>query len=72
MLEKLYFDGPVYLYHGMKDTDVPYNLSIDIMNNIVGTKNINLLLNKEAGHRLSEDIHLKTIVDIIEKIKVQI
>ena len=65
--ESLNFNGPVYLYHGMADNDVPYNLSIDIMKKIVGTQNINLLLNKEAGHRLSEAKQLKTIIDIIEK-----
>ena len=67
--ENLYFDGPVYLYHGMADTDVPYTLSIDIMKNIVGTQNVNLLLDKEAGHRLSEAKQLKTIIGIIEKMR---
>ena len=67
--EDLHFDGPVYLYHGMADTDVPYTLSIDIMKNIVGTQNVKLLLDKEAGHRLSEDNQLKIIIDIIEKMR---
>ena len=39
------------------------------MKNIVGTQNINLLLDKEAGHRLSESRQLKTIIYIIEKMK---
>ncbi len=69
--QNLYFDGPVYLYHGMGDTDVPYTLSIDIMKNIVGTQNVNLLLDKEAGHRLSEESQLKTIINIINEIKTQ-
>ena len=69
--ENLYFNGPVYLYHGMADTDVPYSLSIDIVKNIVGTKNVNLLLDKEAGHRLSEERQLKTIINIINKVKTQ-
>ena len=67
--ENLYFDGPVYLYHGMADTDVPYTLSIEIMKNIVGTQNIKLLLDKGAGHRLSEASQLKIIIDIIEKMR---
>ena len=67
--EDLHFDGPVYLYHGMADTDVPYTLSIDIMKNIVGTQNVKLLLDKEAGHRLSEANQLKIIIDIIEKMR---
>ena len=65
--ENLYFDGPIYLYHGMADNDVPYTLSINIMKNIVGTQNVNLLLDKDAGHRLSETKQIKNIIDIIEK-----
>ena len=67
--EDLHFEGPVYLYHGMADTDVPYTLSIDIMKNIVGTQNVKLLLDKEAGHRLSEANQLKIITDILEKMR---
>ena len=67
--EDLHFDGPVCLYHGMADRDVPYTLSIDIMKNIVGTQNVKLLLDKEAGHRLSEANQLKIIIDIIEKMR---
>ncbi len=66
--DNLYFDGPVYLYHGMADTDVPYRISLEITRNIIGTQNIKLLLDKDAGHRLSEANHLKTIINIIEKI----
>ena len=69
--ENLYFEGPVYLYHGMRDTEVPYTLSIDIIKNIVGTQNVNLLLDKEAGHRLSEKRQLKTIINIINVVKTQ-
>ena len=67
--EDLHFDGPVYLYHGMADNDVPYTLSIEIMKNIVGTQNVKLLLDKEAGHRLSEANQLKIIIDIIYKMR---
>ena len=66
--ENLNFNGPVYLYHGMADTDVPYNLSIEICKIISGSKNVNLLLDKKAGHRLSEDNQLKTIISIIERV----
>ena len=62
------FKGPVYLFHGMKDYDVPYTISIDIINNIIGSKNIRLLLDKEGGHRLSEINQLTTIKNIISEI----
>ena len=39
------------------------------MKNIVGTQNVKLLLDKEAGHRLSEANQLKIIIDIIEKMR---
>ena len=66
--EPIKFKGPVYLFHGMKDYDVPYTISIDIINNIIGSKNIRLLLEKEGGHRLSEINQLTTIKNIISEI----
>lgn len=66
--EPIKFKGPVYLFHGMKDCDVPYTISIDIINNIIGSKNIRLLLDKEGGHRLSEINQLSIIKNIINEI----
>ena len=66
------FNGPVYLYHGMADDAVPYDLSIKIIKNFTGTKDVKLLLEKDAGHRLSEIHQLKTITNIIEEIKIKI
>jgi pimeloyl-ACP methyl ester carboxylesterase len=66
--EPIKFKGPVYLFHGMKDYDVPYTISIDIINNIIGSKNIRLLLEKEGGHRLSDINQLTTIKNIISEI----
>ena len=70
--ENIYFNGPVYLYHGMADDAVPYDLSIKIINTFKSTKNIKLLLEKDAGHRLSETDQLKNITYIIEEIKQRI
>ena len=69
--ENLHFEGPVYLYHGMDDNDVSYELSIEITKKIIGTQNVNLLLDKKAGHRLSDTKQLKKIINIIEKVKNQ-
>jgi pimeloyl-ACP methyl ester carboxylesterase len=66
------FNGPVYLYHGMADDAVPYDLSIRIIKNFRGTKDIKLLLDKDAGHRLSETDQLKNITNIIEEIKTKL
>ena len=70
--ENINFKGPVYLYHGMKDLDVPYYVSIEIMKKIKGSKNIKLLLDKDAGHRLSDKHQLSTIIDIIKKVSLNI
>ena len=66
------FSGPVYLYHGMADDAVPYDLSIKIIKNFTGTKDVKLLLERDAGHRLSDIHQLKTITNIIEEIKIKI
>ena len=66
--DNIIFNGPVRLFHGMQDHDVPYNLSIDIMNKIKGSQDIKLLLDKKAGHRLSEKDELLTIVKLINDI----
>ena len=70
--ESIYFNGPVYLYHGMADNAVPYDLSIKIINTFKGTSDIKLLLDKDAGHRLSDIDQLKNIINIIEEIKTKI
>ena len=66
------FNGPVYLYHGMADNAVPYDLSIKIINTFKGNNDIKLLLEKDAEHRLSEIHQLKNITNIIEEIKIKI
>ena len=55
------------LYHGMQDTDVPYQLSTEISKKIIGTNNIKVLLEKNGGHRLSENNQLNTIVNLIKE-----
>ena len=67
MTDEINFKGPVFLYHGMKDLDVPYDLSIEISKKIVGNNEIRILLEKNAGHRLSEDNQLNTITSLIKQ-----
>jgi hypothetical protein len=52
----------------LQDTDVPYKLSTEISENIIGTNNIKILLEKNGGHRLSEDSQLNTIINLIKDI----
>ena len=68
--ESIHFTGPVYLYHGMADDAVPYDLSIRIINTFKGSNDIKLLLEKDAGHRLSEMHQLRNITKIIQEIKI--
>ena len=56
----------------MTDVAVPYDLSIRIIKTIKGTKDIKLLLDKDAGHRLSETDQLKNVTNMIEEIKTKI
>ena len=56
----------------MADDAVPYDLSIKIIKTFKGTKDIKLLLERDAGHRLSDIHQLKTITNIIEEIKIKI
>jgi pimeloyl-ACP methyl ester carboxylesterase len=54
LLEKTVpFDGPVRLIHGMKDPDVPWELSMVIADRLTST-DVELLLVKTGDHRLSE------------------
>ena len=72
LTKNITFNGPVYLYHGMADDAVPYDLSIKIIESFTETKDVKLLLERDAGHRLSDIHQLKTITNIIEEIKIKI
>ena len=65
--EDICFNGSVNIYHGIKDQDVPYKLSMEILNKIKCSQNVSLLLDKEAGHRLSEPNQLNRIIDILKR-----
>ena len=40
MNNKIYFEGNVFLYHGMKDVSVPFQESLLIAENIQSAKNV--------------------------------
>ena len=68
LMNNIKFNGHVYIFHGMQDHDVPYSLSFDIINKIKGSKKAKLLLDKNAGHRLSDISQLQTIKNIMHEV----
>jgi len=58
-------NAPVRLLHGTKDADVPYTLSIELMNAIT-SNDVALNLIKNADHRLSSPVNLKTTIDTLQ------
>ena len=53
----------------MKAYKSPQVFLVCKMKTLKGTKNIKLLIEKEAGHRLSETHQLKKIIGIIQEVK---
>ena len=51
----------------MKDEDVPYETSFKISDNIKGSSLIQIILEKNGGHRLSEINEIMTIKKLIEQ-----
>lgn len=63
---------PVRLIHGMKDSTVPYQVSLDLVNKLE-SKDVHVTLIKDGGHRLSDVDNLqfitKTLGNLIDKVK---
>ncbi|WPY00804.1 Alpha/beta hydrolase [Candidatus Trichorickettsia mobilis] len=60
-------DCPTHLIHGLKDLDVPYHISVKLMEKIAGDT-IVLKLVKDADHRLARSIDLEIIANSINEI----
>jgi pimeloyl-ACP methyl ester carboxylesterase len=56
---------PMTFFHGLNDTDVPYNLSLKLANKLPCTQ-IDVKLIKGADHRLSRDTDLAQIINEIK------
>jgi pimeloyl-ACP methyl ester carboxylesterase len=56
---------PVRLLHGMKDDDVPYNLSISLVQKIQ-SQDVQLQLIKDSDHRMSSDSDIRLITHVIK------
>lgn len=63
---------PVCLIHGMKDSDVPYQVSLDLVNQLE-SNDVHVTLIKDGGHRLSDVGSLqfitRTLGNLIDKVK---
>ena len=62
------FEGSVYLYHGMKDSEVPFKLSEQVLKKITKSNDVKLILEKHGEHRLSKIHEIETIKALLNNI----
>jgi pimeloyl-ACP methyl ester carboxylesterase len=67
MNQAIDIDIPVTIVHGMKDHDVPYQLSLDLVNKL-GSNDVELYLVKDANHRFSDPDNIDLLLSSIDKI----
>ncbi|XP_066298619.1 palmitoyl-protein thioesterase ABHD10, mitochondrial-like [Branchiostoma lanceolatum] len=58
---------PVRLIHGLRDQDVPYQTSAQILEEL-DAKDVDLILRKSGDHRMSEPEDLELIIDTVDKL----
>lgn len=58
---------PIRLIHGMKDEEVPYDVSLDVAKR-VQSKDVNVTLVKDGYHRLSEPKNIRIIKRTIQEL----
>lgn len=69
--EPLALDMPVRLIHGTADPDVPWTQSQKLMDALT-SDDVELILVKDGGHRLSEPHDLDRMVAVVERLCVQL
>ena len=62
------FEGSVYLYHGMMDAEVPYEISEEVLKKINMSNDVKLVLEKYGEHRLSKDNEINTMRLLLNQI----
>jgi len=65
--DKIAFDGPVRIYHGWRDPDVPWSHGLQVMEQLT-SQDASYHLSKSGDHRLSETTNLVEIVRLIESV----
>ncbi|MEY4463401.1 MAG: hypothetical protein RLZZ81_372 [Pseudomonadota bacterium] len=64
---KIDINIPVHLIHGMLDEDVPYNVSLKLLEKITSTQIVMKLI-KDAPHNLSREEDLKVMSNSLEEL----
>ncbi len=64
---KIALDVPVFLHQGMCDEEVPFNTAFDIASCLDSTQ-IQIILDKGAGHRYSESAQLDALIASLDQI----
>ena len=64
---KIAIDVPVFLHQGMCDEEVPFNTAFDIASCLDSTQ-IQIILDKGAGHRYSESAQLDALIASLDQI----
>lgn len=59
-------DAPLRLLHGTADSDVPWQLSVELMERVAGA-DVRLHLVKGADHRFSEPQHLQLLMNTLDE-----
>jgi len=62
---------PVHLLHGTKDADVPYTLSLELMDKLESTQ-VDVTLVKDGDHRLSEPLDLARLTRAVAALSGQV
>jgi pimeloyl-ACP methyl ester carboxylesterase len=64
---KIGFEGPVRLLHGQSDEDVPWALSLALMEQLA-SRDVELTLIKDGDHRLSSDRDIERLLTTVERL----
>ena len=65
--KEIAFDGAVRLLHGQKDSDVPWEYSLETARKI-RSDDVQVHLVKDGDHRLSRDQDIALLIDVVSRL----